>query len=248
MSRIAERGVAAFAIPHHRAVLADQGVIAHRSQRHDGRDGHHRRVHRRIPRTAAGGFRSTRRCCRRCSTERGYNTYCVGKWHLTPLEESNLAATKRHWPLARGFERFYGFMGGETDQWYPELVYDNHPVAPPALPRGRATTCRRTSRTRRSSSSATRRSSRRTSRGSPTCAPGAGHAPHHVFTEWADRYAGVFDMGYERYREIVLENQKKLGIVPPDTELSPINPYLGRQGPERRSRGRHRTPCGPGTR
>ena len=51
--------------------------------------------------------------------ERGWNTYCVGKWHLTPLEESNLAATKRHWPLGRGFERFYGFMGGETDQWYP---------------------------------------------------------------------------------------------------------------------------------
>ena len=66
--------------------------------------------------------------------ERGYNTYCVGKWHLTPLEESNLAATKRHWPLSRGFERFYGFMGGETDQWYPDLVYDNHPVSPPATP------------------------------------------------------------------------------------------------------------------
>ena len=69
--------------------------------------------------------------------ENGYNTYCVGKWHLTPLEESNLASTKRHWPLSRGFERFYGFMGGETDQWYPELVYDNHPVAPPAHARRR---------------------------------------------------------------------------------------------------------------
>src|SRR6185312_12729884 len=56
--------------------------------------------------------------------ERGWNTYCLGKWHLTPLEESNLAATRRHWPLSRGFERFYGFMGGETDQWYPDLVYD----------------------------------------------------------------------------------------------------------------------------
>ena len=54
--------------------------------------------------------------------------------------------------------------------------------------------------------------------------PGAGHAPHHVFKEWADKYAGRFDMGYERYREIVLENQKKLGIVPPDTELSPDQP------------------------
>ena len=88
--------------------------------------------------------------------ERGYNTYCVGKWHLTPLEESNLAATRRHWPLSRGFERFYGFMGGETDQWYPDLVYDNHQVARRPR-RRRAITCRRTSRTRRLSSSATPR-------------------------------------------------------------------------------------------
>ena len=61
--------------------------------------------------------------------------------------------------------------------------------------------------------------------------PGAGHAPHHVFSEWADRYAGRFDMGYERYREVVLENQKRLGIVPPDTELSPMNPYADVKGP-----------------
>jgi arylsulfatase len=61
--------------------------------------------------------------------------------------------------------------------------------------------------------------------------PGAGHAPHHVFSEWADKYAGRFDMGYERYREIVLENQKQLGIVPQDTELSPVNPYLDVKGP-----------------
>ncbi|CKR92788.1 arylsulfatase atsA [Mycobacterium tuberculosis] len=68
--------------------------------------------------------------------EHGYNTYCVGKWHLTPLEESNMASTKRHWPTSRGFERFYGFLGGETDQWYPDLVYDNHPVSPPGTPEG----------------------------------------------------------------------------------------------------------------
>ena len=61
--------------------------------------------------------------------------------------------------------------------------------------------------------------------------PGAGHAPHHVFKEWADKYAGKFDMGYERYREIVLENQKKMGIVPPGTELSAVNPYLDVKGP-----------------
>src|SRR6476619_1006357 len=148
--------------------------------------------------------------------EHGWNTYCIGKWHLTPLEESNLAATKRHWPLARGFERFYGFMGGETDQWYPELVYDNHPVAPPAMPEDGY------------------HLSKDIAPDKPWVsyvAPGAGHAPHHVFKEWADRYAVVFDMGYERYRETVLENQKRLGIVPPDTELSPINPYADVKGP-----------------
>ena len=163
--------------------------------------------------------------------ERGYNTYCVGKWHLTPLEESNLASTKRHWPLSRGFERFYGFMGGETDQWYPDLVYDNHPVAPAGHPGGRLPPVegprrqdhrvhprRQGDRARQAvvllrlpRAPGTHRTT--SSRSGPTSTPGS------------------FDMGYERYREIVLENQKKLGIVPPDTELSPINPYLDVKGP-----------------
>ena len=62
--------------------------------------------------------------------------------------------------------------------------------------------------------------------------PGAGHAPHHVFAEWADRYAGRFDEGYEAYREIVLARQKAMGIVPADTELSPMNPYAHVTGPD----------------
>ena len=89
--------------------------------------------------------------------ERGWNTYCVGKWHLTPLEESNLAATKRHWPLARGFERFYGFMGAARPTsgiptWSTTTI-------PSPRPRRRktATTCQKTSRTRPLSSSAMRR-------------------------------------------------------------------------------------------
>ena len=57
--------------------------------------------------------------------ERGWNTYMTGKWHLTPEDEMNLASTKNQWPIGRGFERFYGFLGAETNQWYPELVYDN---------------------------------------------------------------------------------------------------------------------------
>ncbi|WP_418005008.1 arylsulfatase [Mycobacterium sp. PDNC021] len=162
--------------------------------------------------------------------EQGWNTYCVGKWHLTPLEESNLASTKRHWPLSRGFERFYGFMGGETDQWYPELVYDNHPVAPPATPEEGY----HLSKDLADKTIEFIRDAKVIAPDKPwfsyVC-PGAGHAPHHVFSEWADKYAGKFDMGYEAYRELVLENQKRLGIVPPDTELSPMNPYLDTKGP-----------------
>ncbi|WP_163753849.1 arylsulfatase [Mycobacterium botniense] len=163
--------------------------------------------------------------------ERGYNTYCIGKWHLTPLEESNLASTKRHWPLSRGFERFYGFLGGETDQWYPDLVYDNHPVPPPAGPEDGY----HLSKDLADKTIEFIRDAKVIAPDKPWFAylcPGAGHAPHHVFTEWADTYAGRFDMGYERYREIVLERQKSMGIVPPGTELSPMNPYRDVKGPQ----------------
>ena len=162
--------------------------------------------------------------------ERGYNTYCVGKWHLTPLEECSMASTKRHWPTSRGFERFYGFMGGETDQWYPDLVYDNHPVNPPGTPEDGY----HLSKDIADKTIEFIRDAKVIAPDKPwfsyVC-PGAGHAPHHVFKEWADKYAGRFDMGYERYREVVLEKQKSMGIVPPDTELSPVNPYLDVKGP-----------------
>ncbi len=166
--------------------------------------------------------------------ERGWNTYCIGKWHLTPIEESNLAATKRHWPLSRGFERFYGFMGGETDQWYPELVYDNHPVEAPATPEEGY----HLSKDLADKTIEFIRDSTMVAPDKPWftyLCPGAGHAPHHVFAEWADRYAGKFDMGYERYRDIVLGNQKKLGIVPPDTELSRCESVPGRHRARRRA-------------
>src|SRR5207253_933843 len=64
----------------------------------------------------------------------GWNTYMVGKWHLCPDDEMNLASTRRNWPSDRGFERWYGFLGAETSQWYPDLVYDNHPVDQPSTP------------------------------------------------------------------------------------------------------------------
>ncbi|RVW03114.1 arylsulfatase [Rhodococcus xishaensis] len=157
--------------------------------------------------------------------EQGWNTYAVGKWHMTPLEEMNLAATKRNWPLSRGFERFYGFLGGETDQWYPNLVYDNHPVDPSYAPEDGY----HLSKDLADKSIEFIRDSKVIAPDKPWflyLCPGCGHAPHHVAKEWADRYKGRFDMGYEKYREIVLENQKRLGLVPEDTELSPMNPYV----------------------
>ena len=66
--------------------------------------------------------------------ELGWNTYMVGKWHLCPDDEMNVASTRRNWPTGRGFERWYGFLGAETNQWYPDLVYDNHPVDQPKSP------------------------------------------------------------------------------------------------------------------
>jgi arylsulfatase A-like enzyme len=146
------------------------------------------------------------------------------------LLRRQVAATRRHWPLSRGFERFYGFMGGETDQWYPDLVYDNHQVSPPATPEEGY----HLSKDLADKTIEFIRDAKVIAPDKPwfsyVC-PGAGHAPHHVFEEWVAKYAGTFDMGYERYREIVLENQKKLGIVPQDTELSPMNPYLDVKGP-----------------
>ncbi|MDH4178259.1 MAG: arylsulfatase, partial [Thermoleophilia bacterium] len=156
--------------------------------------------------------------------ERGWNTYHVGKWHLCAEDEMNLASSRRQWPLGRGFERYYGFLGGETNQWYPDLVYDNHPVAAPALPEdGYHLTSDLTDKAIEFVQDA-----KAIAPDKPFFlyfCPGAAHAPHHVPQEWADRYKGTFDMGYEAYRELVFERQKELGIIPEGTELSPIDPY-----------------------
>ena len=158
--------------------------------------------------------------------ERGWNTYMLGKWHLCPSDEMNMASTKRNWPVGRGFERFYGFLGGETNQWYPDLVYDNHPVEQPSWPEdGYHLTTDLTDKAIEFIKDA-----KVVFPEKPFLmyfCPGACHAPHHVAQQWIDKYRGKFDMGYERYREAVFERQKELGIFPPTAELSPLNPYDG---------------------
>src|SRR6266567_2474169 len=95
--------------------------------------------------------------------EHGYSTFMVGKYHLTPSNQETGAGPFDRWPLGRGFQRFYGFLGGDTSQWYPDLVYDNHQVEPP---RTRRTTSRRSGRTG-TQASLTRAGTRTGSRCSP---------------------------------------------------------------------------------
>lgn len=149
----------------------------------------------------------------------GYATFAIGKWHLTLASEYASGASKARWPLSRGFERYYGFLGGKTNQWVPTLVYDNHYIDPPRRPEegyhlnedlaAKAIEFIIDLR---------------------TVAPekpffmyyclGAGHAPHHVEPEWIEKYRGAFDGGWERWREQVYKRQLEIGIIPANTRLS----------------------------
>ncbi len=153
----------------------------------------------------------------------GYNTYMVGKWHLIPASQESAAGPYDRWPLGRGFERFYGFLGGDTSQWNPDLVYDNHQVEPPATPEeGYHLTPDLVDKATQFIADA-----KQIDPDKPFYlhfCPGATHAPHHVPKEWADKYAGVFDDGWDAYRDRTFARQKELGIVPADCELSRHDP------------------------
>jgi arylsulfatase len=155
--------------------------------------------------------------------QQGYNTYAVGKWHLTPADQISAAGPYDRWPLGRGFERYYGFLGGDTHQYYPDLTYDNHRVEPPKTPdEGYHVTEDITDK-----AISFIADTKQVAPNKPFFlyyATGAMHAPHHVPKEWADRYKGVFDEGWEVSREKVFARQKELGIAPADAELSRHDP------------------------
>ena len=155
--------------------------------------------------------------------QNGYNTYALGKWHMTPADQASAAGSYARWPLGRGFERYYGFLGGDTNQYYPELVYDNHSVEPEKTPEeGYHLTVDLTDK-----AIAFIADSKQVAPDKPFFmyfCPGAGHAPHHVPKEWADKYKGKFDDGWDAYREKTFARQKKLGIIPQDAELSRHDP------------------------
>jgi arylsulfatase A-like enzyme len=155
--------------------------------------------------------------------DRGYATYAAGKWHLAPMEETSAAGPHHNWPLQKGFDRFYGFLQGETDQFHPELTHDNHHIDPPAGPDNGYHV---------SEDIVTR--SMGWIRDLVSVRPdrpfflylafGAMHAPHQAPPEYLERWRGAFDEGYEVTRERWYRRQIELGIIPPDTTLAPRNP------------------------
>ena len=125
--------------------------------------------------------------------------------------------------MIRDAAPWYGFLGAETNQWYPDLVYDNHPIDQPRSPEeGYHLTDDITDKALEFIKDAKAIAPEK-----PFFlyyAPGACHAPHHAPREWIEKFKGRFDMGYETIREQTLARQKQLGIVLADTELPPLNP------------------------
>ncbi|MCP5032074.1 MAG: arylsulfatase, partial [Actinomycetia bacterium] len=153
----------------------------------------------------------------------GYATFCTGKWHLAPTEDISAAGPRDHWPLSRGFDRFYGFLEGETDQFHPELVIDNHHVDPPAGPEdGYHLSEDLVDQLLRMIND---------SKGVRPDRPffaylpfGATHAPHQAPQTYLDKYRGRYDEGWDVVRQRWYERQLELSIIPEGTELAPRNP------------------------
>jgi arylsulfatase A-like enzyme len=149
----------------------------------------------------------------------GYSTAAFGKWHNTPDFELGAHGPFDHWPTGKGFGYWYGFQGGESSQWHTPLFENTAPIEPPHdNPKwhfSEAMAQKTIGWIGQQKAAAPEK---------PFFiyfAPGACHGPHHVHKEWADKYKGQFDHGWDRQREITLESQKKLGLVPKDTKLTP---------------------------
>ncbi len=153
----------------------------------------------------------------------GYATFCTGKWHLAPMDQCSAAGPFDQWPLGRGFDRFYGFLEGETDQFHPELICDNHPVDPPGRPEDgyHLSEDLIDQALRMISDSKGIRPDRPFFAYVPF---GATHAPHQAPPPYLAKYRGAFDDGWDVVRQRWYERQRELGVIPDHTQLAPRNP------------------------
>ncbi len=148
----------------------------------------------------------------------GYSTAAFGKWHETAAWETSVSGPFDRWPTRQGFDKFYGFIGGETDQWYP-LIYDGVTrVTPPKMEEYHFTV----DMTNQAIGWVKAQQSMTPDKPFFVYyATGAVHAPHHVPKRWADKYKGMFDKGWDAIREETIARQKRLGLVPDNSELGP---------------------------
>ena len=224
MSRLRERGIAynafhttAMCSPTRAALLTGRnhervgyGAIAEFASDFDGYVGA-------IPRSAAA--------LPRILTEYGYDSAAFGKWHNTPITHLTKAGPFDQYPTGLGFNYFYGFIAGETSQYEPRLYRNTTPIEP-QIEHGQPYHL-----TEDLAHEAIQyiRSNRALNPDKPLFlyfAPGAVHGPHQVASEWADKYAGKFDEGWEVLREETFERQKALGWIPEDAENTAINPTM----------------------
>jgi arylsulfatase A-like enzyme len=150
----------------------------------------------------------------------GYSTAQLGKCHEVPVWETSPMGPYGNWPTGSGFEYFYGFIGGEAHQYYPALYEGTVPVEPEKTPEeGYHLMADMTDKAIKWA-----RQQKSLTGDKPFLmyfAPGATHAPHHVPSEWADKYKGEFDDGWDALREKIFARQKELGVVPADAQLTP---------------------------
>jgi arylsulfatase len=148
----------------------------------------------------------------------GYSTAAFGKSHETAAWEISVSGPTDRWPTRAGFDHFYGFLGGETNQWDP-AIYEDMTRVHPTFPPGYHFMADMTDK-----AIAWVQAEKSLTPDKPFFiyfAPGATHAPHHVPKEWIEKYKGQFDQGWDKVREETLARQKALGVVPPDTVLAP---------------------------
>ncbi len=155
--------------------------------------------------------------------DNGYSTFWLGKNHNVAEQDVAEGASRKQWPLQKGFDRFYGFLGGETNQWYPDLTEDNRFIEPPYSPKEGY----HLSKDLADNAIGMIRDQKASNPSRPWFMwfnPGANHAPHHAPQDYIDKYKGKFDDGYDAYRKWVLPRMIEKGILPKGTELTEFNP------------------------